>query len=191
MPIPPGYASVSVEKIFQPDFEELELEISRGDGEKTLKDALHGTILWPNYYIVIIPKNDGSPRDPLEPGPSSPLPVREPLQSSLGPSSLVPTREPLQSSPGLSSSVPTLAPLQSSPGHHHHYLLAHLLRKNHTTIREKQAPAITMMTSLPVHLSNHRPQIHKGLERNLSSQFNHQRKKKMTSKEQARAKEDR
>jgi hypothetical protein len=72
----------------------------------------------------------------------------------------------------------------------HHYLLAHLLRKNHTTIREKQAPAITMMTSLPVHLSNHRPQIHKGLERNLSSQFNHQRKKKMTSKEQARAKED-
>jgi hypothetical protein len=37
MPIPPGYASVSVEKIFQPDFEELELEISRGDGEKHLR----------------------------------------------------------------------------------------------------------------------------------------------------------
>jgi hypothetical protein len=27
MSIPPSYASVSVEKIYQPDFEELELEI--------------------------------------------------------------------------------------------------------------------------------------------------------------------
>jgi hypothetical protein len=45
MPIPPGYASVSVEKICQPDFEELELDIPGGDGEKTLKDALHDIIL--------------------------------------------------------------------------------------------------------------------------------------------------
>jgi hypothetical protein len=44
MPIPPGYASVSVEKICQPDFEELELDIPGGDGEKTLKDALHDII---------------------------------------------------------------------------------------------------------------------------------------------------
>ena len=83
MLIPPGYASVSVEKICQPDFEELELEIPGGDGEKTLKDALHGIILWPKRYIVIIPENDGSPRDPLEPpqsspGPSSSLPARSP-----------------------------------------------------------------------------------------------------------------
>jgi hypothetical protein len=47
MPIPPSYASVSVEKICQPDFEELELDISGGDGEKTLKDALLYIILWP------------------------------------------------------------------------------------------------------------------------------------------------
>jgi hypothetical protein len=46
MPIPPGYASVSIERICQPDFEELEIDIPRGDGEKTLKDALHGIILW-------------------------------------------------------------------------------------------------------------------------------------------------
>jgi hypothetical protein len=38
MPIPLGYASVSVEKICQPDFEKLELEIAGGYGEKTLKD---------------------------------------------------------------------------------------------------------------------------------------------------------
>jgi hypothetical protein len=34
MTIPPGYTSVSIEKICQPDFEELELEIPRGDGGK-------------------------------------------------------------------------------------------------------------------------------------------------------------
>jgi hypothetical protein len=35
MPIPPGYASVSVEKIYQPDFEELEIEIPGGNGKDT------------------------------------------------------------------------------------------------------------------------------------------------------------
>jgi hypothetical protein len=84
MPIPPGYASVSVERICQPNFEELETDIPEGDGEKTLKDALHGIILWPKRYIVIILENDGSPRDHLEPGqPSSP-----------GPSSALPARSP-------------------------------------------------------------------------------------------------
>jgi hypothetical protein len=73
-------------------------------------------------------------------------------------------------------------------GRHRHYLLAHLLRKNNKTIRVKRAPAITMMTSLPIHLSNRWPQA---LERNLSGRCNHQRKTKTTSKEKARAKEDR
>jgi hypothetical protein len=88
MTIPPSYASVSIEKICQPDFEELELEILGGDGEKTLNDALHSIILWPKHYIVIIPENDGSPRDPLE---------------------------PLQSSPGPSSSLPALSPFPQEP----------------------------------------------------------------------------
>jgi hypothetical protein len=57
MPIPPGYALVSVENICQPNFEELELDIPGGDGDNTLKDALHGIILWPKRYIVIIPVN--------------------------------------------------------------------------------------------------------------------------------------
>jgi hypothetical protein len=89
MPIPPGYASVSVERICQPDFEDLEMDIPGGDGEKTLKDALHGIMLWPKRYIVIIPENDGSPRDHLEPGqPSSP-----------GPSSALPARSPSPQQP--------------------------------------------------------------------------------------------
>jgi hypothetical protein len=58
-------------------------------------------------------------------------------------------------------------------GRQRHYLLAHLLRNNHTTIRVNKAPAITMMTSIPIHLSNHSPQA---LERNLSGGCNHQRK---------------
>jgi hypothetical protein len=56
MPILPGYASVSVERICQPDFEELEIDIPGGDGEKTLKDALHGIILWPKRYIIKSPR---------------------------------------------------------------------------------------------------------------------------------------
>jgi hypothetical protein len=99
MPIPPGYASVSVEKICQPDFEELEIDIPGGDGEKTLKDALHGIILWPKRYIVIILENDGSLRDHLEPGQPSSVPTHEPLQSSLGPSSSLPARSPSPQQP--------------------------------------------------------------------------------------------
>jgi hypothetical protein len=89
MLILPGYASVSVERICQPDFEELEIDIPGGDREKTLKDVLHSIILWPKRYIVIIPENDGSPRDHLDPGqPSSP-----------GPSSALPARSPSPQQP--------------------------------------------------------------------------------------------
>jgi hypothetical protein len=99
MPIPPGYASVSIEKICQPDFAELELDILGGDGEKTLTVAPHGIILWPKCYIDIIPENDGSSRDHLESGPSSSVPTRDPLQSSLGPSSSLPTHSPSPQEP--------------------------------------------------------------------------------------------
>jgi hypothetical protein len=126
MPIPPGYALVSIEKICQPDFKELELDIPGGDAEKTLKDALHGIILWPKHYIIKIPENDGSPRDHLEPGQPS--------------------------------SVPAASLYNCLRGRHLHYLLTHLLRNNHTTIWVNEARAITMMTSIPIHLSNHSPQ---------------------------------
>jgi hypothetical protein len=144
MPIPPGYASVNVERICQPDFEELEIDMPGGDGEKTLKDVLHGIILCPKRYIVIIPENDGSLRDHLELGQPS------------------------------------------SPGHHQHYLLVDLLRNNHTTVRVNGAPAITMMTSLPIHLNNHSPQA---LECNLPGWCNHQRKNENDQQRKARGKD--
>jgi hypothetical protein len=58
MLIPPIYTSVSVEEICQPQFEDLELDIPGGDGERTLKDAVHSIILWPKRYIII-PQTEG------------------------------------------------------------------------------------------------------------------------------------
>jgi hypothetical protein len=65
MLISPGYTSVYVEEICQSQFEDLELDIPGGDGERTLKDAVHGIILWPKRYIII-PQTEGSipPTDP-------------------------------------------------------------------------------------------------------------------------------
>ena len=47
MPIPPGYASVTVEQIVGTggDIDNLELDLVGGDGEKTLGDALQGIVL--------------------------------------------------------------------------------------------------------------------------------------------------
>jgi hypothetical protein len=53
MLIPPGYASVSLEEICQSQFEALQLDIPGDDGERTLKDVVHGIILWPKCYIII------------------------------------------------------------------------------------------------------------------------------------------
>jgi hypothetical protein len=61
MLIPPGYASVSVEEICQPQFEDLELDIPGGDQERTLKDAIHGIILWPKRYIYNPPDGGINP----------------------------------------------------------------------------------------------------------------------------------
>jgi hypothetical protein len=65
MLITSGYTLVSVEEFCQPQFEDLELDILRGDGENTLKDAVHGIILWPKRYIIT-PQTEGSipPTDP-------------------------------------------------------------------------------------------------------------------------------
>jgi hypothetical protein len=47
MMIPPSYTSVVVEEICQPQSEDLELDILGGYGERTIKDVVHDTILWP------------------------------------------------------------------------------------------------------------------------------------------------
>jgi hypothetical protein len=60
MLIPPDDATVSVEEICQPQFEDLELDIPGGDGERTLKHAVHGIILWPKHYIIIPRRRDQS-----------------------------------------------------------------------------------------------------------------------------------
>jgi hypothetical protein len=102
MLIPPGYASVSVEEICQPQFEDLELDIPGGDGKRTLKDAVHYIILWPKRYITI-PQTEGSipPTDPPQSRPSSsPRSSSRPSISPRSPS----TQEPLFNSGGAGSS---------------------------------------------------------------------------------------
>jgi hypothetical protein len=59
MLIPPSYASGFVEEIYQHNFVDLELDIPGGDEERTLKDAVHGIILWHKRYIII-PQTEGS-----------------------------------------------------------------------------------------------------------------------------------
>jgi hypothetical protein len=143
MPIPPGYASVSVERICQPDFEELEIDIPGGDGEKTLKDALHGIILWPKRYIVIIPREWWISERP--PGAGAVI------VSTCSRASTIVSGAVIVTTRSLTFSTTTI----------------------HMTIRVNGAAAIMMMTSLPIHLSNHSPQA---LECNLSGRCNHQRK---------------
>jgi hypothetical protein len=58
MLIPLGYTSVSVKEICRPQFEDLELDIPGGDGERTLKDVVHNIILYPKRYIII-PQSEG------------------------------------------------------------------------------------------------------------------------------------
>jgi hypothetical protein len=52
--IPAGYARVGVEEVCQ-GYEELELDIPGGGGEKTLAEAIHGYILWGKCYIILKP----------------------------------------------------------------------------------------------------------------------------------------
>jgi hypothetical protein len=49
--IPLGYALVSVEVICQPQFEDLELDIPGGDGERTVKDEVHVSYCGPNVTL--------------------------------------------------------------------------------------------------------------------------------------------
>jgi hypothetical protein len=95
MLIPPSYASVSVEEICQPQFEDLELDIPRDDGERTLKDTVHGIILWPKRYIIIPQTNPPQSRPSSSPRSSS-----RPSISPRSPS----TQEPLFNSGGAISS---------------------------------------------------------------------------------------
>ena len=51
-PIPPGYYSVSVDRVIK-DYREVPLDFPGGDGEKTLGQAEHSFVLWCKCYIII------------------------------------------------------------------------------------------------------------------------------------------
>jgi hypothetical protein len=50
--VPAGYASVSVDRVVK-GFENVQLEIEGGDGEKTLGQAEKAFICWRKRYIII------------------------------------------------------------------------------------------------------------------------------------------
>ena len=50
------YAKVGVDRVVD-GWDDLKLEIPRGDGEKNLGEAIHGWILWPKCYIRIAQPN--------------------------------------------------------------------------------------------------------------------------------------
>jgi hypothetical protein len=51
-PIPPGYYSVSVDRVIK-DYREVPLDFPGGDGENTLGQAEHSFVLWRKRYIII------------------------------------------------------------------------------------------------------------------------------------------
>nr|TKV94916.1 hypothetical protein SEVIR_9G327400v2 [Setaria viridis] len=51
-----GYAKVGVDQVVD-GWDNLELEILGGDGEKNLGEAIYGWILWPKHYIKILQPN--------------------------------------------------------------------------------------------------------------------------------------
>jgi len=70
LPIPPGYARVSVDELVE-GFEELEIDIATTEGHKKLGDVKRHIILWQKKYI----KFPGSaPRPPTPRNPSPPTP---------------------------------------------------------------------------------------------------------------------
>ena len=75
MPIPPGYASITVEQIVEPTHitENLRLNFVGGDGEKTLGDTLHEIVLWRKADIKL--KLTANNKAPMDPPPSAPSPL--------------------------------------------------------------------------------------------------------------------
>src|SRR3954471_4675713 len=70
LPIPPGYARVTVDDIVE-DFADLEIEIATPEGLTKLGDVKRNIILWKKKYIKF---PSSAPRPPTPRNPSPPCP---------------------------------------------------------------------------------------------------------------------
>jgi hypothetical protein len=71
--IPEGYARVMVDRV-EKGWEDLDLEIPRGDGEEELQHALHTWICWNKHYIRFPQGTTDSVASAQNSGPRSPTP---------------------------------------------------------------------------------------------------------------------
>ena len=71
LPIPPGYARVSVDELVE-GFEELEIDIATTEGHKKLGDVKRHIILWQKKYIKF-PGSALRPPTPRNPSPPPPM----------------------------------------------------------------------------------------------------------------------
>ena len=114
-----GFAVVSLDQIVD-GYEELELDIPGGEGEKVLQEALHGFILWQKRYIVIpnAPRPStagGAPPPPndLDGGDSSPHKSPSPTPRKPSPNKRSPSPPPSKPLPAERSTSPN--PSKPSP----------------------------------------------------------------------------
>ncbi|KAK1610209.1 hypothetical protein QYE76_033882 [Lolium multiflorum] len=96
MPIPPGCVHVGVDEVV-PGFETVELDIPRGDDERTLADVKHNFALWLKKYIVLLqrpPNPTHEQQMPSTPPGSSPREQPSPHLPERDPSVSPPSRDP-------------------------------------------------------------------------------------------------
>jgi hypothetical protein len=96
MPIPPGCVRVGVDEVV-PGFETVELDIPRGEDERTLADVKHGFALWPKKYVVLLqrpPTPTHEQQMPSTPPGGSPGEQPSPHLPERDPSVSPPSRDP-------------------------------------------------------------------------------------------------
>ena len=143
-PIPHGYAKVEIELV-ERTYEDLELDIPGGDGEKKLGDTAHAIILWRKKYIVF-PGQERPPAPPSPPQAQSP-PPSPPRQSPPAPSPAPPPppRAPVaKSAPsGPRATTPPRAPAaKSTPSRSRPYEPAPSRPKKKARSDEPRLPAL-------------------------------------------------
>ncbi|KAK1677839.1 hypothetical protein QYE76_038687 [Lolium multiflorum] len=96
MPIPPGCVRVGVDEVVS-GFEKVELDIPRGEDERTLADVKHGFALWPKKYVVLLqrpPTPTHEQQMPSTPPGGSPGEQPSPHLPERDPSVSPPSRDP-------------------------------------------------------------------------------------------------